>query len=198
MYNAEISIVHIILIVRGVNNMKKTILLLVTFLILMNIIQSIIIVNKNDEIKSLRYSEQKVKDIFQVTSELAQDLYKDEINDENSTYYYHAIAKASWLLTYMEYNIKYKDANDPLFHFNLALHNLFGFMINEQGRKLITAHNFQIRTILHEIVLAHRELRINDRNKSIIELKEYISQNLSISIEDMNDNEYMEKVPSVK
>ena len=36
------------------------------------------------------------------------------------------------------------------------------------------------------------------RNKSIVALKEYISQNLSISIEDMNDNEYMEKVPSVK
>jgi len=147
--------------------------------------QSIVIIKKNNKIEELHYTDQQVLDIFQTTNEFVQDLYKYETDQKLGTYYYQAVAKLSWILTYMQYNIRYKNDSDPMYQFNLALNNLYGFVINEQGKALVVSKSSEIRSYLDEIVSAHRESRLNDRDQAILELKQYLLQNLSINISDL-------------
>ncbi|HOQ00886.1 MAG TPA: hypothetical protein PK604_08715 [Acetivibrio clariflavus] len=86
----------------------------------------------------------------------------------------------------MEYNIKYSNENDPLFQYNLALNNLIGFMVSDQGKELVTLNCSKIRQFLHDIVAANNESRIKDRNKSITEFYEYMINSFEIKLDSEN------------
>jgi len=160
--------------------MKRIISIIIISSLVINIILFITILNNNNKIKSLQYTDQQILDVFQVTSELEQNLYKYELDTSIGTYYYQVIAKTSWLLAYIEYNIQYESSDDPIFELNLALNNLFGLMITEQGKVEVMSHSSEIRALLHEIGSAHRESRVSDRNQSILEFKEYLTHNVVI------------------
>lgn len=172
----------------GHNCMKKISILIITVLFVINIVQASIIWNKNNKIQDLTHTEQQELEIFQLTREFAQDLQNYEKDTENGTYYYQAIAKLSWMLTYMQYKVKYENQKDALFQYNNAMNNLFGFMITEQGKKQVLSHSYKILSLLDEIVMSHFESDIKDRNNSISKLEKYLQENLSISIEETNDN----------
>ncbi|AEV69544.1 hypothetical protein [Acetivibrio clariflavus] len=167
--------------------MKKSLsIALIGLLILANIIQFMIILNKNSQIDLLKYSKEDEVNIFQATNELERNLYKYEINPESGNYYYASIEKVTWILSYMEYNIKYSNENDPLFQYNLALNNLIGFMVSDQGKELVTLNCSKIRQFLHDIVAANNESRIKDRNKSITEFYEYMINSFEIKLDSEN------------
>ncbi|HOQ00885.1 MAG TPA: hypothetical protein PK604_08710 [Acetivibrio clariflavus] len=74
--------------------MKKSLsIALIGLLILANIIQFMIILNKNSQIDLLKYSKEDEVNIFQATNELERNLYKYEINPESGNYYYASIEK---------------------------------------------------------------------------------------------------------
>jgi hypothetical protein len=144
--------------------------------------QIILIQQKNHQIKTLQYSERQIMDIFQSTIELERALSRYERDASTGKYYYQAIGYTAQILTYMEHNMKFKK-DDPLFEFKLALHNLYGFMIIDQGKKMITYNSKEIINFLHEIVTAHRESRIKDRNDAIKELNQFLIDNLELHID---------------
>ena len=176
--------------------MKKSVILIIILLVVANIAQLFIIFNKNKEIKSLYYTKEDEQDIIQVTNDLERNLYKYELDTKYGNYYFRAIANTSWILTYMVYNIKYSSDNDPMFRYNLALNKLFGFMINDQGKNSLMENCSQIREILNEILMAHYEKRMDDRNKSIVRLDEYITNNLTNEdfVEEGNEEENKDRI----
>lgn len=128
-------------------------------------------------------------------SELEYDLTNYEYDTSVGNYYYQAIAKISWILTYMQYNIKYNDKDDPLFTLNLALYNLFGHMILDQGKTSVLNHIYEIRSTLNEITSANRERRYADRDAAIQKFYGFLRDNLSIDEEDKNQDDNKIKVP---
>lgn len=167
--------------------MKKHIVIILAILTVFNIIQFVLIINKNIQIETYKNTKQQIKDIFQKTSEFDQLLFKYEQNTKIGTYYYKSIGQIAHILTYMKYNIEYEKSDDPLYLLKLALHNIYGLMTTDQGKELITYYASEIRAFLNEIVTTNSQSRIKDRDKTIKQLNQFLIENLVIDGSTIND-----------